>query len=79
MGKEVHLKNVNANKAEEMCIVYLSNHLHHHLKTIFSERVILWESASIEDQEIKLCVEQEKLSCCPLDAGQAGHNLLPTR
>ena len=58
--------------------MYLSYHLHHHLKTIFSERVILWEGAGIEDEEIKLCVKQEKLSCCPLYTCQAGHNLSVT-
>ena len=75
MREEVHLKYINVTRGGK---IYVSNHLHHHFKTIFSKRVILWEGASIEDEEIKLCVKQEKLSCCPLYTCQAGHNLLLT-
>jgi len=46
-------------------------HLHHHLKTVFSERVMLWEGAGIEDKEVELRVKQQKLPSCPLDARQA--------
>ena len=51
-----------------------TDHLHHHLKAIFSERVTLWEGARIEDKEVKLCVQEQELPSCPLDARQAEQN-----